>query len=138
MRAASKEMHERTVLISGIRILFKTTRSRWHYTFSISKPNQVFRQKKFEFTTLMTRTSPFYVPGFHKIYHKRPFVILIYSPGFRTWQGQNHLPFALPDDIDVLEALLATCLLQVDSPAHFRMHNASRWENLIIPSKTKT
>jgi hypothetical protein len=50
----------------------------------------------------------------------------------------KYLPFALPDKIDVLEALLATCLLQVGSPltSGSILHPAG--ENLILSSKTKT
>jgi hypothetical protein len=70
-----------------------------------------------------------------------PNVLSSYSsihPDFGLGKVKKNLPFALPDEIDVLEALLATCLLQADSPAHFRMHHTSRRENLIISSKTKT
>ncbi|MEN8127845.1 MAG: hypothetical protein ABFR90_08595 [Planctomycetota bacterium] len=44
-------------------------------------------------------------------------------PVFGLGKVKTHLPFALPDKIDVLETLLATCLPQVDSPAHFKMYN---------------
>ena len=58
--------------------------------------------------------NPFSAPEFHRNYHSIPFRhIHLFS---RVADLTSHfLPFALPDEIGVFEALLATCLPQVYS-----------------------
>jgi hypothetical protein len=85
------------------------------------RPNTGFLAQKSEFTYISTRATPFHAPGFHDIYHSISFRhthLFTRSLDLTKFCKLHFSPFALPDDIDVLKALLATCLSQIGYPVH--------------------